>query len=316
MNRPAWIPPSPAGSLLLIVLTLAGFGLGARSAGAQQTEAEVNLAALELEYEAAMQSYAAALAARRVVESEWRAALDSVTAARASGERALLDQASAEFLARTSEFDRLDERVRDAQLRLTAQRERLLEALEQRSTELVEEADAESSAARRAELFTRVRDLQLQFGEVFRQAEGSLDPTPVFYPGSLAYNPRDTPDLLRAKTQLIERRIEAVSTQIDEASERIDDLERQIRLRRQQENFNAPLDRFGDVQLPVVTGSTEAADASEALSDSLGARPPSLDEQLEHWRLQERQLTLLLEQLRANLQQFHERLGIVSGVTS
>jgi hypothetical protein len=286
-------------------------------AAAQQTAPPPELATLDLEYRAALESYSAALAARRVVEGEWRAALDSVTAARSAGDQARFDRASAEFLSRTAEFDRLDERVRTAQMTLDARREALLGGLEDQSRSLAEQAAEAPTATRRDELIARVRDLQNQYAEVFRDSEGSLSPTPVFYPGSLAYNPRDTPDLLRAKAQLVERRIEAVAAQLADADNRIDELERIIRLRRQQQNFDAPLDRFGDVQLPVVTGTQSASEAQDrGGADSTGARAPTLEEQLASWQQQRDQLEVLLSQLQDNLRRFRQQLGDAPGPSS
>lgn len=267
-----------------------------------------SLAALELEYQAAVESYEAALAARQVVESQWRAALDSVSLARNSGDQPRFDQASSAFLRRSDEFDRLDARVQETSRNLAQYRDALLSAIENEVEQLVAQAGGSTDANLRASLAALARDLQNQYRDLLAQQNENLIPTPVFYPGSLAYNPRDTPDLLQAKAQLVERRIASVQEQLNESEERINDLERLIRLRRQQGNFNAPLDRFGDVQLPVVTGG-QGTGQVEVVGDSTGLQPLSLEEQLASWRLQKAQLLVLLEQLEENLRRFRSRLG-------
>lgn len=318
LARPRWqIRPLVRLAALRALVVVMSVGLGAQQAHAQQVAAPPELTALDLEYRAALESYSAALAARRVVEGEWRTALDSVTAARVTGDQGRFDQASSAFLNLTAEFDRLDERVRGAQAELDARREALLEGLDAQSRDLVAQAADASDRQRREALLARVRDLQNQYGEVFRDAEGSLAPTPVFYPGSLAYNPRDTPDLLRAKAQLVERRIEAVSAQLAEANGRIDEIERIVRLRRQQQNFDAPLDRFGDVQLPVVTTTENTAEGrASSDGDTTGARPLTLEEQLTSWQRQRDQLEVLLSQLQENLRRFRQQLGDAPGPSS
>lgn len=267
----------------------------------------------ELEYRAALRAHEAAVAARQVVENTWRTALDSVNAARRSGDRERLDRAQAAFLAQTTEFERLDNRVRATEDTLTGAREALLDALDRRAAQLGEEADTARTPARRQQIVMQARDLRLQYQEIVREGADVLTPTPVFYPGILAYDPRDTPNLLRGKADLVERRVELVQTQLDEAGERIESLERLIRLRRQQENFNAPLDRFGDVQVPVVTGGGSQNQDEEEMADSAGRQPPTLEEQLSAWRLQEEQLGLLLRQLEENLLRFRARIGAGAG---
>ncbi len=267
-----------------------------------------SLAALELQYQAAVESYEAALAARQVVESQWRAALDSVSLARNSGDQPRFDQASSAFLLRSDEFDRLDARVQEAGLSVAQYRADLLSAIESEVEQLAARAGGSTDADLRTSLATLARDLQNQYRDLLAEQNENLIPTPVFYPGSLAYNPRDTPDLLQAKAQLVERRIASVQAQLAESDDRINDLERLNRLRRQQGNFNAPLDRFGDVQLPVVTGG-QGTGQVEVVGDSTGLQPPSLEEQLASWRLQKAQLLVLLEQLEENLRRFKSRLG-------
>jgi hypothetical protein len=301
-------PPAPRSRTprrVLLLLSLLVAGLPLPAAG----QAATSLPELELEYRAALRAHEAAVAARQVVENQWRAALDSVTSARRSGDADRLDRASAGFLAQTTEFERLDSRVRDTRAALTLAREALLDALDRRAAELEEMADTARSPAQRGQILTLARDLQNQYRAVVTEGSEVLSPTPVFYPGILAYDPRDTPDLIQSKAELVERRIRAVEAQLEEARERIETIERLIRLRRGQENFNAPLDRFGDVQVPVVAGGGSQSRSEEAMPDSAGARPQTLEEQLAAWRLQEEQLALLVTQLEANLRRFRERIG-------
>lgn len=269
-----------------------------------------SLAERELSYRAAVAAYDAALAARQVVENQWRQALEAVTAARRAGDQAALDRASNAFIEQATELERLDIRVRSTQDSLEVARESLLEALDRRMGELVEEADTVTTDVRRMQILSLARDLQNQYRELVSAGADALTPTPVLYPGILAYDPRDTPDLIRQKAQLVERRIDAVQTQRDEALARIEGIERLIRLRRQQDNFSAPLDRFGDVQVPVVSGGGSQGQGETGVPDSAGARAPTLEEQLEAWRLQEEQLGFLLTQLRENLRRFRERIGV------
>lgn len=307
--KPRHLPRRGPGPRVLVILLLAFAGLPAGSPA--QTDGRT-LAERELAYRAAIQVYEAAVAARQVVENRWRTALDSVTAARLGGDRERLDRASAAFLNQTAEFERLDARVRATEDSLATAREDFLDGLDQRVAELVEEADTATTDAQSAEILSLARDLQNQYRAVLSEEADALTPTPVFYPGILAYDPRDTPDLIRGKAQLVERRIQAVEAQLGEARESIERIVGLIRLRRQQENFNAPLDRFGDAQVPVVSGGGAGQGQQQGdpgTRDSTGSRPPTLEEQLEVWRLQEEQLGLLLAQLEQNLERFRARIG-------
>jgi Mg2+ and Co2+ transporter CorA len=248
------------------------------------------LARARLEYEAAV-------AAFNVVDGQWQAALDEVSRARRSGDESALERAWASAQERAGPFSAQEQRVQTARDSLTAIRSALMEAIEARLQQLLDQMDASPSSAQRLTLNALFNDLRNELQALDEESQAGLRLQPVVLP-EITFDPRDGPEERRTKAQLLERQADFVQTLIDEADDRIRALNNRLRIRRQSVDLLASVDRFDDTRVPVVTGGPPRGGVAPD-STLAGGRPLTLEEQIEQLgayreQLQDRRQSLLL----------------------
>jgi hypothetical protein len=296
---------SPLGARLLLAVAMAVATLGsARPAAGQSTE-EV-LVQRRLEYQAAKDAYEAARSAFSVVERQFSAALEQVGRARRAGDDAALEDAYALAQDRSAPYSSQEERVNEARQRVAEARRALIDVITVRLGELFDRMDQATSAQERNELDALWRDLRNEQEELEDEQGGGLTLTPVVLP-EITFDPRDGPEELEAKAQLLDRRAAVADTIIADVDDRIDALNERLRIERQRRDFLANADRFDDTRVPVV--SSEGAGERPAAADSTVAnRPVTLEERLQALQGYREQLVSYRDQLLIRARQFRERV--------
>lgn len=291
--------------LTALLLLGAGAAVSAPAPTAAQTTQEV-LGDRRLEYRAARDAYEAALSAFSVVERRFSAALEEVGRARRSGDEDALEEAFAQAQDRSVPLRAQESRVEEARERLAAAREALVDVITVRLGELLALMDQASSARERADLDALWRDLANEQDRLEAEAGGEPTLMPVVLP-EIAFDPRDGPDELEAKAQILERHAAVADTVIDSLDDDIEALQDRLRIERQRRDFMAATDRFDDTRVPVVSGSG-SGERPAAADSTVANRPETLEERLERLRGYREQLVAYRTQLEVRARQFRQRV--------
>lgn len=293
-----------------VVLAAGGAGGVLPSEGSAQT-AEQLVAQRRLELNRARAEHTAAANAFELVDRQFNQALDEVNAARRSGDADRLERAFA--LAQDRSIPQRDQeaRLKEAAEALVRARTALIEILSVRMEELVRQMDAAPSAQQRAQLNTLFVALRTELQRLEAEEQETFRLDPVALP-DIVFDPRDGPDELRAKAEVLERRAALADTVIRDTERKIQDLNRRLRTERQGRDFLAAADRFDDTRVPVVT--TPQAAGRPAVSDSTvaSARPQTLEERIESLSGYLRQMQAYREELLVRARQFRQRVGSVA----
>ncbi|MDP2955943.1 MAG: hypothetical protein Q8N53_05955 [Longimicrobiales bacterium] len=295
----------PLGVLLAAFLSVGAPG----ESGAQSSEQLVVRRRLELR--AARDAYEAARSAFEVVERQFAAALEEVNRARRSGDTDRLERASALAQDRSVPARDQESRLQETGQALVRAREALIGVLDARMEELVRQMDATPSPQQRAQLNALFGDLRAELQSLEAEAGERVRLEPVVLP-EISFDPRDGPDELRSKAELLERHAVITDTVIQSTERQIEQLSARLRRERQQRDFLAAADRFDDRRVPVVTGPPTGARAAVTDSTVAGARPLSLEERIQILRDYVGQLQARREQLLIRAQQFRRNPGAVA----
>lgn len=301
---------SRKGFRAVVVGVFAAAALAAAPAPAHG-QATDGLVERELEYQEARSEVQAARDARSVRERHFSEALDEVGRARRAGDGGRLEAALARAQALSLELSRADERVRQAELKMSEARAALLATLDRRLRRL-EARLAEAGPRERMELDALIRDLANQYREVEADETDVLQTELVYYP-SITFDPRDGPVELAAKADLLERKAEALQTMLGEVDREIERLESLLRLQRSRQSFQGNLERFGDTQVPVgppTRRGSRDAEAGRAPADSTGVPGPEepLDQRIRRLQLFRIQVESARDQFLARAGLFRQRL--------
>lgn len=294
---------------LLLGLVLAVGALAAPGPLPAQTSEEV-LAQRRLEYRAARDAYEAAVSAFSVVERRFSAALEQVGRARRAGDQEALEQAFALAQDRSVPLRAQETRVAEVRQRLQEARQDLIDVITVRLGELLAEMDQASSAAERAELDALWRDLANEQERLEAEGGDELALNPVVLP-EITFDPRDGPEELEAKAQILERHAAVTDTIIRELDEDIAGLIDRLRIERQRRDFLAGTERFDDTRVPVVTGSG-SGERPAAADSTVVDRPRTLEERVEALRRYREQLVAYRTQLEVRARQFRQRVRRMS----
>ena len=292
------------------VLLAAGLSVGT-PCGSRAQSAEQLVVQRRLELRAARGAYEAARSAFDVVERQFAAALEEVNQARRSGDNDRLERASALAQDRSVPARDQESRLKEAGQALVRAREALILALDARMEELVRQMDATPSSQQRGQLNALYGDLQAELQSLEAEAGGTIRLEPVVLP-EISFDPRDGPDDLRSKAELLERHAVIADTVIQNTERQIEQLGGRLRRERQQRDFLASADRFDDTRVPVVTGAPTGARAAARDSTVAGALPLSLEERIQILRDYVSQLQTRRDQLRIRAEQFRRRVGAVA----
>jgi hypothetical protein len=287
-----------------------GLSLGpvAVPAVAQVPTGERAVAQARLELRSARAAYEAARSAFSVVESRFSAAIEEVNLARLSGDGARLDRAHAVAQDRSVPLRDQELRLEEAQRNLSAARSALVDVLSARLEQLVRQIDAAPSAQQRAQLDTLFRDLSAEIQSLEAEEGDAFRIDPVVLPG-IAFDPRDGPEELRAKAEILERQAVVADSVIRSTERQIEALNTRLRLLRQGRDFLAGTDRFDDTRVPVVTGGPPGDRSTPTDSTVVGARPLTLEERIQAFRDYVVQLQSYRDQLLVRAEQFRRRVG-------
>lgn len=293
MTFPTRLRSGRAAALVaLLLLPVLDVPLASPQVRAQSLEAL--LVQRRLELTRAREEYEAAVAARNVMEGQWRAALEQASAARRSGDDEALEHAWAAAQERAGPFSAQEQRAAMAQDSVVAARRALVEVIQARLEQLLDALDAARSARERAELDILFTDLRNELQALDAEEEDGLSLRPVVLP-DVQFDPRDGPEDYEVKAQLLERQAALVQSLAVDVTDRMRTLENRLRIQRQSGDLLANVDRFDDTRVPVVAGPPRGGVAAD--STTAGGRPLTLEE-----RIQE------LETYRAWLDDYHARL--------
>jgi len=279
------------------------------TSGAQTTEELV--AQRRLELRAAREASEAARAAFEVVDRQFRAALQEVTRARASGDSGRLDRASALAQDRSVPRSDAERRLKETGDAVVRARDALIEALEGRMAQLVRDMDAAGSTQQRAQLNTLFMDAQAELESLEAEAQDTFRFEQVVFP-EITFDPRDGPDEMRAKAEVLERQAVETDTLIASKQDEIRQLTDRLRIQRAARDFMAGTGRFDDTRVPVVAGSPTGNRPAVTDSTVAGARPMSLEERIQALQDYVRQLENFRDQLRIRAREFRARIGAIA----
>jgi hypothetical protein len=205
-----------------------------------------------------------------------------------------------------------EQRVGEAGEALTVARRELIDIITVRLSELLEDMDAVSSAAQRNRLDVLWRDLRNELDALEAEGGEGFALLPVVFP-EVNFDPRDGPEDLEAKAEILERRAAVTDTIIRDVEDQIETLEDRIRIERQRRDFLAGTDRFDDVRAPGVP-ARPPGDPTVAAPDTAGVanRPRSLQERLADSGAYRDQLEAYRDQLLIRARQFRGRLRAIT----
>jgi hypothetical protein len=259
-----------------------------------------------LEFRQARADYDAALAAFSVVEQQWSAALEEVNRARRSGDEDALESAFAAAQDRAGPLRGQEQRVEEARGTLDARRQVLVQVITLRLEQLVAQMDAAASRQQRTELDLLFRDAQNELRALEAEAEDTFRLEPVVLP-EVTFDPRDGPDDLRSKAQLLERQAADIDTLLLDTDRRMEALDSRLRIERQRGDLLAGVERFDDTRVPVVVGAPGGG-AVPADSAGVGTRPLTLEERIEELRVYRTQMEAYRDQLLIKAETFRRRI--------
>lgn len=294
----------PTGTVLVVLLSLVPGGAHGQSLQEQVIQKRLEFQQAELEYEAAR-------AAFTVVDRQFSTALNAVREARRSGDEEALAMAHAQAQARSLPLSAQERRVEEARQRFTDSRQALIDVLTLRLQQLVIEMAAAPTDLRRTEIDAIYRDRRTELARLESDEEQSAFRIDVALLPDINFDPRDGPEELETKAQLVEAHAAVVDTVIQDLDRRVGALNERLRNERQRGDLLAAVGRFDDTNLPVgVTAGPPPADAA-ADSTGVGNRPLTLEEQIEELTAYRAQLIAYREQILVKASTFRLRIRSV-----
>lgn len=281
-------------------------------AAAQAQSLEELVVQRRLEYRAARDAFDAARSAYSVVERQFSAALSEVSQARRANNDDRLQRAYAQAQDRSVPLRDQDRHLAEAREALGEARGALIQTLTGRQEQLVRQMDAARSAEERASLDALFRDISAELQRLEAEEGETYRVTPVEVLPEVTFDPRDGPDEIRAKAEILERQAAVADSAIQNSERQIENLNGRLRNERLRRDFVAGTDRFDDTRVPVVTGLPSGDPTSPTDSTVAGARPLTLEERIENLREYIRQLESYRDQLLIRATQFRRAVGSVA----
>jgi hypothetical protein len=219
--------------------------------------------------------------------------------------------AHAQAQARSLPLSAQERRVEEARERFTDSRQALIDVLTLRLQQLVIEMAAAPTDLRRTEIDAIYRDRRTELARLESDEEQSAFRIDVALLPDINFDPRDGPEELETKAQLVEAHAAVVDTVIQDLDRRVGALNERLRNERQRGDLLAAVGRFDDTNLPVgVTTGPPPADAA-ADSTGVGNRPLTLEEQIEELTAYRAQLIAYREQILVKARTFRLRIRSV-----
>ncbi len=278
---------------------------------AQGQSLEEQVIQRRLELQQAELEYQAARAAFTVVDRQFSTALNAVREARRSGDDEALELAHAQAQARSGPLSAQERRVEEVRQRFAHARRALIDVLTQHLQQLVIEMGAAPTDLRRREIDAIYRDRLAELSRLESDEEQSTFRIDVALLPDIGFDPRDGPEELETKAELVEAYAAVVDTVIQEVDRRVGTLDERLRNERQRGDLLAAVGRFDDTNLPVgvATGPPQADAAAD--STGVGNRPLTLEEQIEELTSYRAQLVAYREQILIKARTFRLRIRSV-----
>jgi hypothetical protein len=230
--------------------------------------------AREAAYRTARSSYQAARDAWSERELAWGEALDQHGRARRAGDEGQQEVWLTRALDLARELEMHERLVADADAALDDARSALLATLAQLSEVLQRQRAGASSAAERTRLTTLLEEAESRRDELEVEAQDGVRLQLVYYE-SIQYDPRDDPESLAAKAELLRSKAEQADSLIVQVDREIDRIGRQVRRARNAQALLTGVERFGDIQAPGAPGRVATPSDVRARTDSTGVAVPA-----------------------------------------
>ncbi|MEJ2203095.1 MAG: hypothetical protein P8170_03200 [Gemmatimonadota bacterium] len=287
--------------LLVVLASLAPVGARGQSLEEQVIQRRLEFQQAELEYEAAR-------AALSVVDRQFSAALNTVREAHRTGDDQALESAYAQAQARSGPLAAQERRVDEARQRLAEARQAFVEVLNLSLQQLAVAMSEAPTELRLTEIDAIYRDRRAELSRLEDGGEEHAFRIDVAILPDINFDPRDGPEELETKAQLVEAYAALVDTVISDIDRRVELLNEQARSDRQREDLLRAVGRFDDTNLPV--GVTTGPPGSDAAADSTGVgnRPLTLEERIEELMSYRAQLVGYRDQVLIKARTFRSRL--------
>ncbi len=224
-------------------------------------------------YRSAQSAYNHALNERDLADARYSQAHDEVSEARDSGDQARHGRALAVFQSRAEEVELSNQLLVEAGAALEQTRRAYLASVEQRLERLLfDELPLLAEGSREHNLMTReITNLNNEADLLVTPVEIDDDPF-----AEITSDPGDSPSVIRAKADLLDRRAALHERSILDVDAQIESYEKRLRHARMSQDFGADLFRFDDLRVPVGTPDAASANAvgltgNEELSQRLEA---------------------------------------------
>jgi hypothetical protein len=290
-----WLAAAAAGAALALTV--------AQPAAAQQPADPFQ--DRQLAYDAARSQYGAALDAWRVVEKQWNDAVEDHDQGRRAGDQDRQNTAITRALDVARELELSERRVETQRAALDRARTALLDALDDRIEQATAQATSARTRAERDQFTARLADYRNQQEEIEADRDQPAVRLQLLYYPTIVFDPRDTPQDLTGKAQLLRRKAEQADSALARIDREIVSSERRLRLQRNADALVSGVERFDPGGPPLgAPGRRVPPGNIPTRPDSAGVSRPevTLDQRLD-------QLRLLRGQIEAAKQQFLQRAG-------
>ncbi len=287
-------------------LAALGAGLHPSAVSAQASRIEAIVSERRLEYQAAVDDYQSALAARAAAESRFSRLTQDIAEARAADDQDRRNQALSDAQRLTVSMLALDQRVEETAGAVRTTRASLLDALDAHLDLLAEQISFAPSARDSTELGAIYRDVRNQFAAVERDGRGAMALVPILMPEVTA-DARDGPLELRVKAELLDKRASQADSLITDLDAEVAELGRRAQRDRGLRELMTGLDRFGDITVPVGGARTATEGAEQELLTG-----EQLEERLEALRLLRARYESYRDEARRRARDFRRLAGDVS----
>ena len=266
---------------------------------------------LELQYSSKVRQHQAAFDAWEAMESRFDRAIDSLNAAEDSGNTARTNRAFTVFRQVAGEISVQKLRVDNIAEEVRIARSTLLSALNQQLEELIQQVDSAVDPQERRELAAILNDRNNRYLELRAEEapETTLEPMQ-----DIIIDPRDTPEIIIRKAELLDFRANQYEARAAEVGRRLEELRRDQRRARQVRDFVAGVERYDDTRLPVVSPGARTVTSPDpgqlpSGADTLGveARPLTPEERIQNLDLLQQELEIRLQQIRDKAERFRRQ---------
>lgn len=233
----------------------------------------------EAEYLAALAEYQIAVDARDDLANRFYALLDSLSMARDAEDEGAVNQLEGRVRGVSLQLQTLDAGVGATSVAYEEARDALLVTLDRRLDSLQVVAETGRDPDQRLDAGRRIVSLRAQYAAVEAENLQEIRPRQSVAIPNIRDNPRDTPETLLAKAELLRSKAEDFQVEIDAVDQALERYRRAVQLDRIAGDARSTIDRFGDTQVPVRSrsgsGRGEAGPVADSTAMNLESISPS-----------------------------------------